>query len=54
MDSHLLRHFPQLKGRTTTGTVRLTIEDPSPDARLWAFITATDNMTDVPTFHMPP
>lgn len=54
MDGHLVGSFPELQESTTTATVTITLEDAAPDARVWGFITATtDNVTDMPSFHMP-
>lgn len=47
----LAHELPELAGRDLTGEVSVTLEG---DDRLWAFITATDNQTNLPRLLLPP
>ena len=46
----LMHEFPQLAGRKLTADVIITLDG---DDRLWAFVTATDNATNLPRLLLP-
>jgi 4-amino-4-deoxy-L-arabinose transferase-like glycosyltransferase len=52
MDGDLAREFHELDGRELTVDFEID-RVPGPDSRLWGFITATDNQTNLPTFFRP-
>jgi hypothetical protein len=53
IDSDLLREYPELAGIETRADLVITIPDAGADARVWGFVTSTDNRSNDVTMHYP-